>query len=130
MDRATTHLSQRILDLFKENKTNYVQIPPGATRYLQPLDLAINKPFKDNMRKKYTEFVIKFGGNKKPVAEDLIEWVISSWYEPNVISKDMIINSFKKTAISNKMDGTEDNMFEWPEDLIKDFDFSEIKFEE
>ena len=32
--------------------------------YLQPLDLAINKPFKDNMRKKYTEFVIKFGGDK------------------------------------------------------------------
>ena len=59
------------------------------------------------MRKKYTEFVIKFGGNKKPVAEDLIELVISSLHEPNVISKDMIINSLKKTAISNKIDGTE-----------------------
>ena len=42
----------------------------------------------------------------------------------------MIINSFKKTAISNKVDGTEDNMFEWPEELIKDFDFSKIIFEE
>ena len=74
--------------------------------YLQPLDLAINKPFKDNMRKKYTDFVFNFWGDKKPVAEDLIEWIISSWYEPNVISKDMIINSLKKTAISNKIDGT------------------------
>ena len=82
------------------------------------------------MRKKYTEFVIKFGGNKKHVSEDLIEWVISSWYEPNAIFKDMIINSFKKTAISNKMDGTEDKMFEWPEELVKDFDFSLIQFEE
>ena len=52
--------------------------------------------------------------------------VISSWYEPNVISKDMIINSFKKTAISNKMDGIEDNMFEWPEELVKNFDFPQI----
>ena len=82
------------------------------------------------MRKKYTEFVIKFGGNKKPVAEDLIELVISSLYEPNVISKDMIINFFKKTAISNKMDGTDNNIFEWSEELAKDFDFSQIKFEE
>ena len=130
MDLTTTHLSQHILALFKENKSNYVLIPPESTRYFEPLDLAINKPFKDNMRKKYIEFVIKFGGNKKPVAEDLIECVISSWYETNVISKDMIINSFKKTAISNKMDDTEDNMFEWPEELIKDFDFSQIKFEE
>ena len=130
MDSVTTHLSQLILDLFKENKSNYVLIPPESTRYFEPLDLAINKPFKDNMRKKYIEFVIKFGGNKKPVAEDLIELVISSLYEPNVISKDMIINSFKKTAISNKMDDTEDNMFEWPEELIKDFDFSKIIFEE
>ena len=81
------------------------------------------------MRKKYTEFVIKFGGNKKPVAEDLIEWIISSWYEHNVISKDMIINSFKKTAISNKMDGTESNLFEWPEELVKDLDFSQSNFE-
>ena len=42
----------------------------------------------------------------------------------------MIITSFKKTAISNKMDDTEDNMFEWPEELVKDFGFSQIKFEE
>ena len=80
MDLETTHLSQSILDLFKENQSNYILIPTGAIRYLQPLDLAINKPFKDNMRKKYTEFVIKFGGNKKPVAEDLIECVISSYF--------------------------------------------------
>ena len=76
------------------------------------------------MRKKFTEFVIKYGGSKKPIAKDLFEWVISSWYEPNVISKDMIINFFKKTAISNKIDVTEDNMFEWTEELVNNFDFS------
>ena len=40
MDRATTHFSERINDLFVENKSKYVFIPPGATRYLQPLDFA------------------------------------------------------------------------------------------
>ena len=73
------------------------------------------------MRKKYSEFVIKFGGNKKPVAEDLIEWVISSQYEPNDISKDMIINPFKKTAISNKMDCTEEERRFKSKDLFLPF---------
>ena len=55
---------------------------------------------------------------------------ISSWYDPKVIPKEMIINSFKKTAISNKMDGSEDSMFEWPEELAKDFDFSQLETDE
>jgi len=130
IDRATTHFSTRINDLFAENNSKYVLIPPGATRYLQPLDFSINKPFKDNMRKKYTEFVIKYGGNKKPIPEDLIEWIVSSWYDPKVIPKEMIVNSFKKTAISNKMDGIEDNMFEWPEERVNDFDFSQLETDE
>ena len=29
MDRAVTHFSERIKDLFVENKSNYVLIPPG-----------------------------------------------------------------------------------------------------
>ena len=49
---------------------------------------------------------------------------------PMLFPKHMIINSFKKTAISNKVDGTEDNMFELHEELVKDFDFLLIKFEE
>lgn len=61
MDRATTHFSERIKDLFAENKSKYVLIPPGATRYLQPLDIAINKPFKDNMRKNILNLSLNMG---------------------------------------------------------------------
>ena len=54
------------------------------------------------------------------MVEDLIEWIISS-YIPNVISKDMIIKSFKKTAISNKMDCTEEERRFKSKDLFLPF---------
>ena len=54
------------------------------------------------------------------MVEDLIEWIISS-YVPNVISKDMIIKSFKKTAISNKMDCTEEERRFKSKDLFLPF---------
>ena len=31
-------------------------IPGDLTRYLQPLDVSISKPFKDKLRKKYTDY--------------------------------------------------------------------------
>ena len=54
------------------------------------------------------------------MVEDLIEWIISS-YVPNVISKDMIIKSFKKTAISNKMNCTEEERRFKSKDLFLPF---------
>ncbi|KAK6324489.1 hypothetical protein J4Q44_G00038310 [Coregonus suidteri] len=35
-----------------------VIIPGGMTSQLQVLDVVVNKPFKDNLRKKYTEWLL------------------------------------------------------------------------
>ncbi|CAJ0595744.1 unnamed protein product [Cylicocyclus nassatus] len=43
------HLTEDVLELFKEHSRIAV-IPGGMTKYLQPLDVGINKPFKDNLR--------------------------------------------------------------------------------
>ena len=36
-----------------------MMIPGGLTRYLQPLDISINKPFKEEMIRNYNEYCIK-----------------------------------------------------------------------
>ena len=48
MDRATTHYDKNLSKLFKDNNSSFILIPPGLTRYIQPLDVSINGPLKKN----------------------------------------------------------------------------------
>ena len=48
IDRATTHYDKNLSKLFKDNNSSFILIPPGLTRYIQPLDVSINDPLKKN----------------------------------------------------------------------------------
>ena len=73
------------------------------TRFVQPLDVCINKPFKNAMRKAYTEYEIKKGIQNKPTHEDLISILEKVWYDPNLLTSEMIKKSFKICGISNSL---------------------------
>ena len=42
-------MSDNSLELLKNNNINYILIPSGMTSLLQPMNLSINKSFKDNI---------------------------------------------------------------------------------
>ena len=71
-DRAKSHFSDRINYLFKKNNVNYALIPLGQTSCLQPLDVSINKPFKDYIRDKFLEFQLKNKSSRPPSKEELL----------------------------------------------------------
>ena len=52
------HLSAPIRCTLKSLNTEPVVFPGGMTSMVQPLDVAINKPFKDRMRKKWQEWML------------------------------------------------------------------------
>ena len=126
MDRARSHFSNEISDIFEKNNSKFILIPPGMTRFVQPLDVCINKPFKDAMRKAYTEYEIKKGMQNKPSHEDLVSRLENVWYDPNLLTSEMIKKSFKICGISNSLDGSEDNFFKWPKE-INPSDLNEIE---
>ena len=52
MDQATMHSNQEVINEFERNDTDFQIKPKWMTSVFQPLDVIINKPFKDYIRKK------------------------------------------------------------------------------
>ena len=73
---------------------------------LQPLDVVLNKLFKDINGCPDDKELTKGGNLKRPRLSMVTTWVKEAW---KAIPEEMVKKSFLKTGISNSMDGTEDN---------------------
>lgn len=113
-DSFKAHLTDKVKDKCREIKTKMAVIPGGLTSMLQPLDVSLNKPFKDRLKSKWIDWMasedkaVTKGGNLKKV--DLVtvaQWVKDAWSE---IPSELIVRAFKKCCISNSMDGSEDDL--------------------
>jgi hypothetical protein len=107
-DSFRGHLEESVKKKFKDNGYNLAVIPGGLTSLCQPLDVAINKPFKDNLRKAWHIWMAGGGagqtvrGNlRRAKFSDVCKWVKQSWKQ---ISDEIIINSFKNCHISDTLD--------------------------
>jgi len=112
-DMFRAHLTDDVKKTARKNKVDLCVIPGGLTSMVQPLDVSINKPFKDRMRKQWTEWMTSgeakctAGGNlMKPDILLVCTWVKLAWDD---IPVDIITRSFLKCGISNSLDGEEDD---------------------
>ena len=104
-DSFKCHISEDIKEHLRKMKTTMGVIPGGCTKFLQPLDVSINKPFKAFFREYYDawyrkgEFEYTKGGIIKPPNHELqVKWVIESWKK---IDKDIIMKSFDTCGITS-----------------------------
>ena len=86
-------------------------IPGGLTSECQPLDVSINKPFKDRLQKEWHSWMASGGagetasGNlRRASLSDVCLWVKRSW---KGIPTNIIIEFFKTCNISNDL-GSDD----------------------
>ncbi len=110
LDDATSHKTQEVKEMISECDTLIAMIPGGLTRCIQPLDRSINKPFKDQLKRKYIDYLIDKNSDKVS-REKLMEWVSEIWWDDSLITPIMIENSFKisgmiffNIGITNNMD--------------------------
>lgn len=108
LDRCTSHLSSKLKNLLERHNIEIIFIPSGATSILQPLDVSINKPFKDFFRKNFNIWLENFGlkednigktGNIKAAKKiDILEWTLKSF---DSIPRCQIADSFKVNIFEN-----------------------------
>lgn len=106
VDQCKVHLKESIKKYLKQNNINYFFIPSGCTGLLQPLDVCINKPFKDAIRNQFSEWFKVYGSTQEnktnngylrpPSFENVSKWVLTAW---NNIENELVKKSFQYCGI-------------------------------
>lgn len=100
LDSARCHLTDNVKAEIQQHSKLAV-IPGGLTRFLQPLDISVNKPFKDNLKAHWEEWMsdsrndqFTLSGRKKRASyETVAEWVRKSF---DAVPSSCIINGFRR----------------------------------
>ncbi|KAL7986472.1 hypothetical protein Chor_011638 [Crotalus horridus] len=84
-DSASTHRAKDMKKFLAERGIDQITIPAGMSAYLQTLDIAISKPFKDHLHREINDYMDKRmerdqGGNVvRPGLPEVVTWVKNSW---------------------------------------------------
>ena len=107
-DSFKGHLDESVKRKFHESGIDLAVIPGGLTSICQPLDVSINKPLKDNLRKEWHMWMAGGGAGETTAGNprhaklsDVCSWVTHSW---EYIQDEIIIESFKSCGISTNLD--------------------------
>lgn len=117
-DRYRAHLTPTVIQKCRDNNIVPSLIPAGTTSMTQPLDVAVNKPFK-GMIKEFTEEARERTEEEK----DIDKWSVSqhrivtteavgrAWeaWNNDSTKRKIVIQSFKDTGISLPVDGSRDH---------------------
>ena len=103
MDSMRAHITDTVKQAVKGRNSIPAVIPGGTTKYLQPLDISVNRPFKNTIRSEWERWMTsgeksftKTGRMRRATYAQVCEWVLSAWGQ---ITTSTITNGFKKAGI-------------------------------
>ena len=128
-DAMTAHKDQNVQSHLNQNGAHIAIIPGGLTSKLQPLDIAVNKPFKQFIRQEWDKWMqsgehdfTPSGRLKRASYSEVCKWVALAWEK---ITPNTICNGFKKAGICYQNNETDSATSETGEaDKDDDYHFS------
>jgi hypothetical protein len=98
LDECRTHMTAKIGRAFALCNTEVEFIPGGYTAKLQPMDVGINKPFKNYVRRFFDSWLVRNIDNTRPMRQDVSKWISDAWKD---ITPATIMNSWRKVGIDD-----------------------------
>ena len=113
-DSFSAHIDEGVRNTFKtEHKTTTAVIPGGLTKKLQPLDISVNRSFKNHVREEWEKWMsegihtfTETGKMRRATHAEVCNWVIQAWRAVKVTA---ITNGFRKAGITRVPGATEDD---------------------
>ena len=96
------HLMGSVVGKIQELGIEVWHIPGGCTGNLQPIDVGINKPFKNRVSKLWEEWMVEqcstigVGSIKKPDRQRISRWIIDAVQD--IAQTDIPVNAWRKTG--------------------------------
>ncbi|KAI8648651.1 DDE-1 domain-containing protein [Fusarium keratoplasticum] len=131
MDVASFHKTDNVTMLLGQSKILPAMIPPGCTSLLQPLDVSINKPFKQWLQQFADEWIAERDNDpvrsSKPWTATekraMTTHIVAKAWEQLQERPEMVEKEFYSCGIGLRPDGSEENLIS-----IKDIRKEEIDF--
>ena len=121
LDSFKAHTADSVSEELEKVKSDIAVIPGGCTSKIQPLDVCINRPFKDSLRKSWVDYMYAHAPSgatlatiPKPSKQQVVDWVVAAWRDLQQ-RPELVKNSFKVCGISNALDGSEEGMVRYGE---------------
>lgn len=123
LDMCSVHLTPNVKLALSAARTEVEFIPAGYTAKLQPMDVGINKPFKNYIKREYDAWwYTNRNVNKKITRQSVANWVSQAWA---TITPNIIRNSWRhagylfETEFSNRL-LVEPEQNNWNDHLVLD----------
>jgi hypothetical protein len=127
LDKYTCHYQGSVACAIEDLGVEWDILPAGCTGLIQPIDVGINKPWKNRLRYRLEDFMMEHPNFDRITAKDMrykmAVWAIQSW---NKVQEDTVYNSWRHVPFSYfPGEPTREVVFQ-----DDDFDFSDSEEEE